>query len=154
MRVTTLNTKGKIIAVLGGLVVLAIIGGFLVSDYTYSEGVRQGTISKFSKKGLLCKTWEGELAMANISRGGTLGADNRGGDNTFYFSVDNKETADQIMAAMSSNSSINLSYEQKLFPLSWALPGTCQRRTEYEVHAVQILAAPPNATMLAPVRPQ
>ena len=29
--------------------------------YTYSEGDRAGTLQKFSRKGWLCKTWEGEL---------------------------------------------------------------------------------------------
>ena len=34
--------------------------------FTYSEGDRAGYVQKFSKKGWICKTWEGELAMANI----------------------------------------------------------------------------------------
>ena len=29
--------------------------------WTYSEGERAGTLTKFSHKGWLCKTWEGEL---------------------------------------------------------------------------------------------
>jgi hypothetical protein len=31
--------------------------------YTYSEGTRTGFVQKLSKKGWVCKTWEGELAM-------------------------------------------------------------------------------------------
>src|SRR5687767_6006262 len=34
--------------------------------YVYSRGERAGYVQKFSEKGWLCKTWEGELAMANI----------------------------------------------------------------------------------------
>ena len=35
-------------------------------SYTYSRGDRAGYIQKLSKKGWICKTWEGELAMVNI----------------------------------------------------------------------------------------
>lgn len=34
--------------------------------YTYSSGDRAGYIQKLSKKGWLCKTWEGELAQVNV----------------------------------------------------------------------------------------
>lgn len=31
--------------------------------YSYSEGTRTGFVQKLSKKGWICKTWEGEMAM-------------------------------------------------------------------------------------------
>src|SRR5215212_993617 len=34
--------------------------------FSYSTGDRAGYVQKLSKKGWLCKTWEGELAMANL----------------------------------------------------------------------------------------
>jgi hypothetical protein len=34
--------------------------------WSYSAGTRTGYVQKFSKKGWLCKTWEGEIAMVNI----------------------------------------------------------------------------------------
>src|SRR5579862_4502807 len=34
--------------------------------YTYSAGDRAGFVQKFSQKGWICKTWEGELSMVNI----------------------------------------------------------------------------------------
>ncbi|MDH4335198.1 MAG: hypothetical protein OEW24_08085 [Chloroflexota bacterium] len=33
-------------------------------SYSYSDGVRTGYLQKLSRKGWLCKTWEGELALA------------------------------------------------------------------------------------------
>src|SRR5574341_2265951 len=36
------------------------------SKFTYSSGERAGYVQKFSRKGWICKTWEGELAMANL----------------------------------------------------------------------------------------
>src|SRR5262245_49259226 len=34
--------------------------------YSYSSGRRVGYVQKFSRKGWVCKTWEGELAMSNV----------------------------------------------------------------------------------------
>src|SRR5215467_10072895 len=34
--------------------------------YNYSDGERAGYVQKFSRKGWICKTWEGELAMVNL----------------------------------------------------------------------------------------
>src|SRR6202140_3627021 len=39
---------------------------WLTLHWAYSTGERAGYIQKISKKGWLCKTWEGELAMANL----------------------------------------------------------------------------------------
>ena len=35
-------------------------------SWSYSEGDRAGILQKFSRKGWLCKTWEGELAMTTV----------------------------------------------------------------------------------------
>ena len=37
-----------------------------VLKWNYSVGERAGWVQKFSKKGWICKTWEGELAMVNL----------------------------------------------------------------------------------------
>lgn len=57
----------------GKLTLLALIGlplggmgiwSAAALSYSYSTGTRTGYVQKLSKKGWLCKTWEGELAMA------------------------------------------------------------------------------------------
>ena len=55
------------------LLVLVLIPVVIVSlwiwvalGYTYASGERAGYVQKISKKGWICKTWEGELAMANL----------------------------------------------------------------------------------------
>jgi len=57
----------------GKLTLLVLVGlplaGFAIwsviaLSYTYSSGTRTGYVQKISKKGWLCKTWEGEIAMA------------------------------------------------------------------------------------------
>src|SRR4026209_1080053 len=35
-------------------------------SWSYSEGSRAGYLQKFSKKGWVCKTWEGELALTTV----------------------------------------------------------------------------------------
>jgi hypothetical protein len=35
-------------------------------NYVYSTGERAGFVQKFSKRGWIFKTWEGELAMVNL----------------------------------------------------------------------------------------
>jgi len=49
------------VAVLGVALWLAV-----ALHWSYSEGERAGYVQKFSRKGWLCKTWEGELAMVNL----------------------------------------------------------------------------------------
>ena len=38
----------------------------LVLNWSYSDGWRSGVLQKFSRKGWVCKTWEGELAMSTV----------------------------------------------------------------------------------------
>ena len=48
-------------------IVLAAAGYLVfVFNWSYSEGDRSGILQKFSRKGWLCKTWEGELAMTTV----------------------------------------------------------------------------------------
>ena len=53
-----------LVIVLG--VVLLLVAAYLavVLNWSYSEGDRAGVLQKLSRKGWLCKTWEGELAMS------------------------------------------------------------------------------------------
>lgn len=71
----------KIIGIVVGVIVLSIVCYFTFLYYaSYSEGVRSGQLIKFSHKGVVIKTWEGELSN------GMSGA------NPFPFSVmDNQE---------------------------------------------------------------
>jgi hypothetical protein len=71
----------KIIFILLTTVILGITGYFTFLYYaTYSEGVRSGELIKISSKGMLFKTYEGELSQ------GISGA------KIFTFSVLDKDT--------------------------------------------------------------
>ncbi|MGB5238198.1 MAG: 6-phosphogluconate dehydrogenase [Flavobacteriaceae bacterium] len=54
----------KILLVFLGLVILFLVAGYSFIYYVpYSEGVRSGELIKFSRKGVLIKTWEGEISQ-------------------------------------------------------------------------------------------
>jgi uncharacterized protein YxeA len=54
----------KFILIIIATVILGITGYFTVIYYaTYSEGFRSGELIKISNKGVLFKTWEGELSQ-------------------------------------------------------------------------------------------
>jgi hypothetical protein len=54
----------KIIGIVIGVIVLSIVCYFTFLYYaTYSEGVRSGELIKFSHKGMMFKTWEGEISQ-------------------------------------------------------------------------------------------
>lgn len=55
---------GRALLVLLLVVVLAVAGWTWFSlSWSYSEGDRGGVLQKFSRKGWICKTYEGELAL-------------------------------------------------------------------------------------------
>ena len=57
-----MNTARKILVYFLLAVTIGLIGYTLfIYNFTLSDGVRSGVLSKFSNKGILFKTWEGEL---------------------------------------------------------------------------------------------
>ena len=89
--------------------------------YVYSSGYRTGYIQKLSKKGWLCKTWEGELAM--VSMPGTM-------SEKFYFTVRDDAVAQHVNQTLGQKVSLN--YEQHK-----GLPTTCFGETEYFVNSIR-----------------
>ncbi len=94
--------------------------------WSYSEGERAGTMQKFSNKGWICKTWEGELLMTTVP--GAI-------PEKFAFSVRNDDVARQLLAAAGKH--VVLSYAQHK-----GLPGSCFGDTEYFVERVQLTPQP------------
>ena len=58
---------------LGTIILLFVVYTWTMLNWSYSRGERAGYIQKFSKKGWISKTWEGELTMVTIP--GTMRAD-------------------------------------------------------------------------------
>jgi len=110
---------------LGCLVLLAAGGAALYAwatlAYSYSSGERAGYVQKFSQKGWVCKTWEGELAMVNLP--GAM-------PEIFRFTVRDDAVAARINQAMGQR--VALHYEQHR-----GVPTSCFGDTEYFVTAVK-----------------
>lgn len=99
------------------LTLIAVAGlSFLVYwNYynTYSEGNRSGILQKFSKKGNIFKTYEGELIMSSIASTGNVTI----ASEKFYFSVTSDSLA-QVLFNMEGKH-VTLHYEQKRKHLPW-----------------------------------
>jgi len=91
--------------------------------FTYSSGERAGYVQKFSRKGWLCKTWEGELAM--VSMPGTM-------SEKFLFTVRDDKVADYINNSLGKR--VALSYQQHV-----GIPTSCFGDTQYFVTAVKVV---------------
>ena len=89
--------------------------------WSYSDGERAGWVQKFSRKGWVCKTWEGEQALVSLP--GTASVEK------FYFTVHDEATAQAINKVMGRR--VNLHYEEKV-----GLPGSCFGETRYFVTGV------------------
>ena len=99
-----------------GTIILIVLLAFLVYwNYynTYSEGNRAGILQKFSKKGNIFKTYEGELIMSSITTTGnaTIASEK------FYFSVKNDSIAGVLFNLEGKH--VTLHYEQKRSHLPW-----------------------------------
>ena len=102
-------------------IVIVVLWVWVSLGYAYSSGERAGYVQKISKKGWVCKTWEGELAMANLP--GTM-------PQIFAFTVRNDSIAKVI--EQNAGKQVSLSYDQHR-----GVPTTCFGETEYFVTGVR-----------------
>jgi len=150
-RFWNLDWKLKISILLIVPIALFVVGLLLLDSFNYAVGERTGVVSKLSKKGIACWTWEGQLAQPNFSRSSALGTPrNSAVDNTFDFSVPDPEARKQL-ENIPPGSSVSLQYNQKLFVLDLPLPLMCRRRTQFEITGVRL--APALSPEQIPVRP-
>jgi hypothetical protein len=127
---------------LGALYVWAMLA------WSYSSGERAGWVQKFSRKGWICKTWEGEIALVTMP--GTA-------QEKFVFTVWDERVAAQINAAMGKR--VSLHYDEKV-----GLPGSCFGETRHWVNGIKtvediplapgiVVPAPPLPAPAAPPAP-
>ncbi len=75
--------------------------------YTYSDGNRFGLLQKFSHRGNIFKTYEGELILSSIRGNANVPI----ASEKFYFSVNDKKVAQQLMDLQGR--SITVHYKEK-----------------------------------------
>jgi hypothetical protein len=123
-----------VLIVVTALVLLTLVWIWLTLNWSYAEGERAGYIQKFSTKGWLCKTWEGEIAMVTMP--GAI-------PEKFAFTVRDDALTAKINAL--SGKRVVLSYQQHKF-----VPTSCFGETEYFVTAVREVFDQPPAPPAAP----
>jgi len=106
-----------IASVLVAAIVLFALYTALVLHWSYSEGERAGYLQKLSRKGWLCKTWEGEILLSSMP--GAI-------PERFAFTVRDEAVVKQLQAAMGQR--VQLSYAQHV-----GLPTSCFGETSYFV---------------------
>jgi hypothetical protein len=114
----------------GALVLIGLYTLFMLW-WSYSEGERAGVLQKFSKRGWICKTYEGELAMYVV--GGVA-------PQIWDFSVRDEAVAQQLHKAVGQQVRIRYSEHR-------GLPTTCFGETDYFANRVEVVSTP------APVEP-
>jgi hypothetical protein len=99
------------------IAVVLLCSGYMmfVLRWSYSKGERIGYMQKFSEKGWLCKTWEGELQMLPVP--GVV-------PEKFLFSVRDKTVISKINSSLGKR--VSIYYEQHK-----GIPTNCFGESEY-----------------------
>jgi hypothetical protein len=107
------------------LVLLLLFGVYIwaVLAWHYSEGERAGILQKFSTKGWICKTHEGELAISIVPGVTPV---------IWYFTVRDTSLLPQINAALGKR--VVVHYREHR-----GLPTTCFGETSYFVTGVRVV---------------
>ena len=92
-------------------------------SWVYSSGERAGYVQKFSLKGYVCKTWEGELIL--VSMPGTQAE-------KFAFTVRDEAVAKKINASLGKR--VKIDYEEHK-----GIPSSCFGESPYFVKNILIL---------------
>ncbi|HVZ87455.1 MAG TPA: hypothetical protein VHG72_10830 [Polyangia bacterium] len=111
---------------LGSVVGAAALWTTITLTYSYSDGDRIGYVQKFSHRGWICRTWEGELAMTPVP-----GAQ----PTIFSFTVRDPEVVKKIKDAEGKRVAIH--YKEKR-----GVPSSCFGDTNYFISELRVLGAP------------
>jgi hypothetical protein len=97
------------------LVIILILGAFIFWKYfyTYSEGYRAGLLQKFTRKGNIFKTYEGELILSSVTSNASVAL----ASEKFFFSV----TKDSLAGVLDTlqGQFVIIHYKQKNGRLPW-----------------------------------
>lgn len=118
--------RSKTGLILAGLVLVpvALFALYLwtVLSWAYSDGERAGILQKFSRKGWVCKTYEGELAVSIVPGVTPI---------IWNFTVRDESIVPQMNAALGKR--VVLHYREHR-----GLPTTCLGETPYFVERVRV----------------
>jgi hypothetical protein len=119
------RNRGKLILVALPVVVLGVLALWTLAAlaFSYSDGERVGFVQKLSKKGWVCRTWEGELAMNPVPGSPPQ---------IFTFTVPDEAVAQRI--SQSEGKRVSLRYEEKK-----GIPSSCFGDSRYWIRDVRVV---------------
>lgn len=114
------------------LIIVLVLGSFIYWKYsfTYSEGYRAGLLQKFSLKGNVFKTYEGEMILSSVQSNTNVAI----ASEKFFFSVTDKNVALQLEKVQGE--SIVVHYREKNGTLPW------KGENKYFVDSVRVNTEP------------
>lgn len=98
------------------LIIIILFGAIFIYwkyFYTYSEGYRAGLLQKFSSKGTIFKTYEGEMILSSVSSNRDVPL----ASEKFFFTLINKELIRQFDTLQGEM--VIVHYKQKNSTLFW-----------------------------------
>ena len=97
------------------IVLVLFVGSFIYWKYffNYSEGYRAGLLQKFSSRGSLFKTYEGEMILSSVQSSANMAI----ASEKFFFSVTDEDVARKIEKLQGE--SVVVHYTQKNSTLPW-----------------------------------
>ncbi|MEZ4412807.1 MAG: hypothetical protein R2910_07490 [Gemmatimonadales bacterium] len=116
------KTKLVLVGILLAPIALFALYTWSTLTWSYSEGERAGILQKFSQKGWICKTYEGELAMTSVP--GVMPI-------IWDFSVRDDAVAKQMRDAIGKHVALHYTEHR-------GVPGTCFAETNYFVDSVTV----------------
>jgi hypothetical protein len=114
----------RVLLVLVGLLLLMALYTWLALHWDYSNGYRSGTMQKFSKRGWVCKTYEGELwqsVVTNVS------------PQVWQFSVRDERVVQALDSLVGRQ--VRLHYTEHR-----GVPTSCFADTPYDVDSVVVIS--------------
>lgn len=115
------------------LILLFALYTWITLSYSFAQGSRAGFLQKFSKRGWVCKTWEGELVT-----GGMLGNQEK-----FSFSVRDEQLAKLVASNIGKR--VEIEYDQHV-----GVPTQCFAETEFYVKNIKAVPDLPGEFLQRP----
>jgi hypothetical protein len=116
------KTKLILLGILLAPIAIFVLYTWAALTWNYSEGERAGVLQKFSQKGWICKTYEGELAMTPVA--GVMPI-------IWDFSVRDDAVAQRLRDAIGKPVALHYTEHR-------GVPGTCFGETNYFVDSVTV----------------
>lgn len=122
----TMRFVKRLLLILAVLTLITSVAYYFISGMTFSEGNRAGYLVKISKKGVVFKTYEGQLNLAGMGQGGVA---NMTDDNVWSFTAANETVFYDLQKY--EGKKVSLHYKERYRSFPW------QGDTKYFVDKVE-----------------